>query len=371
MVRLLEANGYDVSYTTGVDADRRGASLLTHKVYLSVGHDEYWSGAQRANVEAARAAGVHLAFFSGNEVFWKTRWENSIDGSGTPYRTLVCYKETHANAMIDPQDPPTGPGRGAIPGSARRQTAGGPQNALTGQMFGVNDGDTTAITVPAAFGKHRFWRNTSVATLAAGATATLAANTLGYEWDIDVDNGFAPSRLMRLSQTTRTVGGQLLDYGSTFGRGTVTHTMTPLQGQQWRTGVWRRTVQWAWGLDSNHDRGSAAADVRMQQATVNLFADMGASRQHCNQVWSGLRRQPTRSRPLRRSRRPRMGPPPAPEPRSRSAARRRSGRRHRGRRGGFHRRRFHLEACHRHASWTFNWTAAGSGSVNYQEPGLR
>ena len=57
---------------------------------------------QRANVEAARDAGVNLAFFSGNEIFWKTRWENSIDGSGTDHRTLVCYKETHANAKIDP-----------------------------------------------------------------------------------------------------------------------------------------------------------------------------------------------------------------------------------------------------------------------------
>ena len=37
---------------------------------------------------------MNLAFFSGNEVFWKTRWENSIDGTNTPYRTLVCYKET-------------------------------------------------------------------------------------------------------------------------------------------------------------------------------------------------------------------------------------------------------------------------------------
>ena len=35
------------------------------------------------------------------------------------------------------------------------------------------------------------------------------------------------------------------------------------------------TVQWAWGLDNIHDRGSAAASVPMQQATVNLFADMG------------------------------------------------------------------------------------------------
>jgi len=105
MVRWLEANGYDVSYFTGVDSDRRGAEIKEHKVFLSVGHDEYWSGGQRANVEAARndtVKPVHLAFFSGNESFWKTRWEASIDPSGTPYRTLVSYKETHANAKIDP-----------------------------------------------------------------------------------------------------------------------------------------------------------------------------------------------------------------------------------------------------------------------------
>ena len=95
MVRWLEANGYNVSYFTGVDSDRRGNLIRNHKMFLSMGHDEYWSDAQRANVEAARNAGVHLAFFSGNEVFWKTRWENSIDGSGTTHRTLVCYKETH------------------------------------------------------------------------------------------------------------------------------------------------------------------------------------------------------------------------------------------------------------------------------------
>ncbi|MEO6031856.1 MAG: N,N-dimethylformamidase beta subunit family domain-containing protein, partial [Burkholderiaceae bacterium] len=108
MVRWLEANGYDVSYFSGVDADRSGGLILNHRAFLSVGHDEYWSGGQRANVEAARAAGVNLAFFSGNEVFWKTRWENSIDGSGTTYRTLVTYKETLANAKIDPSAAWTG-----------------------------------------------------------------------------------------------------------------------------------------------------------------------------------------------------------------------------------------------------------------------
>ena len=107
MVRWLESNGYNVSYFTAVDGARNPSLILSHKAFLSVGHDEYWSGDLRASVEAARDAGVNLAFFSGNEVFWKTRWENSIDGSGMPYRTLVTYKETWAAARIDPADPST------------------------------------------------------------------------------------------------------------------------------------------------------------------------------------------------------------------------------------------------------------------------
>ena len=97
MVRFLERNGYDVSYIAGVDTDRSGALIKNHKVFLSVGHDEYWSAAQRANVEAARDAGVNLAFFSGNEMYWHTRYEPSIAGAATSYRTLVSYKETWAN----------------------------------------------------------------------------------------------------------------------------------------------------------------------------------------------------------------------------------------------------------------------------------
>ena len=115
----LEKNGYDVSYISGVDTDRLGAdNLIGHKAYISVGHDEYWSGDQRANVEAARDAGVNLLFWSGNEVYWKTRYEPSIDGSNTDYRTLVSYKETWANrnpnaapadyANIDPSNEWTG-----------------------------------------------------------------------------------------------------------------------------------------------------------------------------------------------------------------------------------------------------------------------
>lgn len=276
MVRWLERNGYDVSYFTGVDSARLGAEILEHKVFLSVGHDEYWSGTQRANVEAARDAGVHLAFFSGNESFWKTRWEP--DGAGTPNRTLVCYKETHANAKIDPQ-PNVWTGSWRDPRFSPPADGGRPENSLTGNIFMVNSG-TTSITVPEADGKMRLWRTTDIAALPPGGEATLAADTLGYEWDEDIDNGARPAGLIRMSSTSVNGVQILQDYGSTYGSGDAAHHLTFYRHDNpgavpdslvFATG----TVQWPWGLDDNHDRGNGPVDQRMQQATVNLFADMG------------------------------------------------------------------------------------------------
>ncbi len=112
MVQFLEANGYDVSYFTSVDAARSGSLITQHKTYISAGHDDYWSGLKQANIEAARNAGVHIVLFSGNEGSWKTRWENSIDGANTPYRTLVSEGPVnshrlpfHASAKIEPALP--------------------------------------------------------------------------------------------------------------------------------------------------------------------------------------------------------------------------------------------------------------------------
>lgn len=176
MIRYLEQNGFDVSYASGVDSDRHGASLLSHRVFLSVGHDEYWSGAQRSAVESARAAGVHLAFFSGNEVFWKTRWEASIDSSATPYRTLVCYKETHANAKIDPTPVWTGTWRD--PRFSPPADGGRPENQLSGTIFWVNGGPgrKDSMQVTPADGLMRFWRGTDVTIQsAAGITTVLPA----------------------------------------------------------------------------------------------------------------------------------------------------------------------------------------------------
>jgi Domain of unknown function (DUF4082)/Bacterial Ig-like domain/Bacterial Ig domain len=279
MVRFMERNGYDVSYQSGIDTDRSGALLLNHKTFVSTGHDEYWSGQQRANVEYARDHGVNLAFFSGNEVFWKTRWQASADGTNTAYRTLVAYKETHANARLDPLD--TGNPGSIWTGSWRDPRfsppadGGRPENALTGQLWSVNTG-TTAIQVPAADGKMRFWRNTTVATQAAGAVATLSPSTLGYEWDSDTDNGFRPAGAINVSNTTANVEAMLIDYGTNVAPGTATHKMTLYKAASGALVFGAGTTQWSWGLDATHDGDQVATDVRIQQATVNIFADMGA-----------------------------------------------------------------------------------------------
>ena len=349
MVRFLEENGYDVSYTNEANVDQNGALLQNHKAFISSAHDEYWSANQRANVTAARDAGVNLAFFSGNEVYWKTRWANSSDSSNTPYRTLITYKETHEIdspsgenvAPTDPDDPPTWTGTWADPRLSPPADGGQPQNALTGQFFNVNSG-TSDITVPSQYSKLRVWRNTAVASLGSGQSVTLGAGqgTLGYEWDVDPDDGFRPAGLFDLSSTTPNIAGEqdFTDYGTSVNsNGTDTHHLTLYRAPSGARVFGAGTVQWSWGLDNTNALGNAAnfaiidktdalgnptnftspltkvvegeieiaggaktgsttpasafvpvgapasafvpsnpPDVNMQQATVNLLADMGA-----------------------------------------------------------------------------------------------
>jgi hypothetical protein len=299
LVRWLERNGYDVTYLAGVDTERRGERIRNHRLFISVGHDEYWSAEQRRHVEAARDAGVNLAFMSGNEVFWKTRMEPSIDGTATPHRTLVVYKETHTvdtdtgeiqpPRKIDPTNIWTGTWRDAV---AVNPEGAQPENALTGTIFTVNANRQDPLIVPAGYGKLRFWRNTEAARLQAGRQLVVGIAMLGHEWDEDLDNGFRPAGLIRLSETTIDGVPYPVDAGSVYDTGTATHTLTLYRAPSGALVFGGGCVQYTWGLDNVHDnptaRGVAANPYSfrvapdpygpsrtIQQATVNLFADMG------------------------------------------------------------------------------------------------
>lgn len=299
----LEKNGYDVSYISGVDTDRQGADYLTkYKSYISVGHDEYWSGGQRANIEEARDAGVNLLFWSGNEVYWKTRYESSIV-DGVEYRTLVCYKETWAVAdpaagpedypNLDPSDIWTGTWRDTR--FLDNPLAGGDgvthegvtglcptcncaENALTGQLFGP-DGTGEfggALDVPGDMAQLRIWRDTSVADN--GGAVDIAPGLIGYEWDTAPNDANRPAGLILLSQTTLPWSGILTDQGNTTAPGTATHSLSLYRDDSGALVFGAGTTFWSWGLSDKHASapyGATIANATLQQFTVNLFADMG------------------------------------------------------------------------------------------------
>ena len=62
-------------------------------LYLSIGHDEYWSGPMRDTVEAFTRAGGNALFLSGNTSFWQVRLE---DADGWPLATVDTGDERQA-----------------------------------------------------------------------------------------------------------------------------------------------------------------------------------------------------------------------------------------------------------------------------------
>ena len=118
-----------------------------------------------------------------------------------------------------------------------------------------------------------------MATLPDGTTQTLAPHTIGYESDEDVDNGHRPAGLMRLTETTGPTDQAVQNAaGTQVAPGTTTHSLTLYRASSGALVFGAGTIQWGWGLDQYHDGdNSNPADPRMQQATLNMLADMGAA----------------------------------------------------------------------------------------------
>lgn len=79
MAYWLEQHGYDVTYCSNSDmlTPDRG---LKCKVFVSIGHDEYWDIRQHDSVAKLRDEGVNLLFLSGNTCCWVSPFRESHDG---------------------------------------------------------------------------------------------------------------------------------------------------------------------------------------------------------------------------------------------------------------------------------------------------
>src|SRR6202011_3077950 len=127
--------------------------------------------------------------------------------------------------------------------------------AVSGQLFEVINSKTGnyPILISSSEGHLRSWRNSGLDKMVNGQTAQLPFGILGNEWDEVGNNAFRPPGILRLSTTTVQVDSYLQDYGSTFGPGIATHSLTLYRHGSGALVFGAGTIHWSWGLDRTHD----------------------------------------------------------------------------------------------------------------------
>jgi hypothetical protein len=98
----MQHGGLDLAYVTSMDLDADPHLLDGASALVSMGHDEYWTPAERANVTAARDKGVNIAFLGANAMFRRTRLQPTALGSA---REVVCYKTDYRADPMYPKNP--------------------------------------------------------------------------------------------------------------------------------------------------------------------------------------------------------------------------------------------------------------------------
>ncbi len=259
MLRFLEREGYDVTYSTDVDTHLHGNLLLSHKAVLVMGHGEYWSWQMRNNFEAARDAGVNLGFFAANTGYWQIRYEPSAL-SGTANRTVVGYK---SDALTkDPLALDGDPSNDyLITTLFRLPPVNRPEDALIGVMYqschcGRVDGD-----IVVADDSSWVFEGTGL------HNGDHLQGLLGAE--VDKMFGHAPAGTTVIARSPfpnpEAPGG--IDYAE----------MTVYTTAKGSTVVATGSEQWSWGLDDYATNHTVRTNPAAQEATRNILKRFGAT----------------------------------------------------------------------------------------------
>ncbi|TME11845.1 MAG: hypothetical protein E6I70_16670, partial [Chloroflexi bacterium] len=242
-VRWIERTGYDVTYSTDLDTHTNGAQLLLHQAFLSVGHNEYWSNEMYNAAQAARDAGVNLAFFGANAVYWQVRYESSAGGATN--RVMVCYK----SGSIDPVQGPTTTLRW------RDYPISRPEQTLMGVMY--TSEVASGNNVPYVVTNSSNWTYNSTG-FHDGDTV---AGIVGYEMDRYMSTYAGPTNLSwtLLSKSPFTNTSGVADYANS------SIYEAPSKAWVFASG----SMSWSWALDNY--RTTIQTDPRIQQTTVNVL----------------------------------------------------------------------------------------------------
>lgn len=171
----LEEQGIAVDYAVSSDLEEFPGLLDGYRLYLSVGHDEYWSWAMRDAVESFIVRGGNAMFLSGNTSYWQVRLEKNR-------KQMVAFK-----AKVD-EDP-------VMSTSEERRNTGmwshrltrRPENEMTGLSFTRGGYARFAGATPASSGGYTIYRPTHWALegtgLSYGDELGGKQSIVGYECD--------------------------------------------------------------------------------------------------------------------------------------------------------------------------------------------
>jgi N,N-dimethylformamidase beta subunit-like protein len=246
-VRWAESRGYDLVYVTDLDMDRDAGLLSGQRLFLSVGHDEYWTRAAREHLEAALAAGVNAAFLSSNAVYWHIRLEPSRADPSRPRRTQVCYKTLFAS------DPMVGTPLVTV--QFRDPLLAWPENALVGVMYsGWNEAEAPPASWIVRSAGHWVYEGTGV------KDGDAIPGIVGYEVDRVADNGQTPPGLVVLARSPYPLAD------GTLGTHEAAVHVRPSGAFVFATG----SNDFSWGLSR-----PGVADARVQRMMENVLRRAG------------------------------------------------------------------------------------------------
>ena len=267
MVRWLESQGYDISYFTNVDVHSNPLQLLTQRIFLSVGHDEYWSMEQRDRVEVARDNGINLAFFSANTAYWQVRFDRSSRGQAN--RVVTIYKDSSGIGTGQSIDPVAQVDPSASTSLFRSKEVDRPENALIGVGYVSDHGsiyegfDFIVSNAADSVFAHTHLKN-----------GDRLKGLVGYEWDAVIDNDKSPDGLVILSESMTRANDLLppLPAGTCPNVSHATRYTATSGARVFSTG----SIQWVWGLDNSLGVPTPAAQEKLAKKTKGLGKESDA-----------------------------------------------------------------------------------------------
>ncbi len=213
-VRYLERSGFDVSYTTNVDLAGNPQQLEQHRIFVTLGHDAYWTNSIYQGLVSARDQGVSLYFLGGGDGHWQARL--APDSAGMPDRTLICYQVS--SSATDPSlrlsaDPEYRANHSLVTAAWSDPVLNRPENALLGVMQGgyvdphAHTPKWEAVTQnpPELLGY--------VANINPGQS--FDGKFVGGAFDTVVDNGHTPDNLVTFGSATVTGTDQQMSVADT------------------------------------------------------------------------------------------------------------------------------------------------------------